>query len=107
MVLLLPWFNDVGAESCCIDKTPAGITNELDMVAEYIRTTWPGSLTEAVCAMADVGDRGQVYRNGKASENVWWVWQILRATSLEWFSQEEVVIGWRVERPWQLLFCFT
>ena len=49
------------------------------MVAEYIRTMWPGPTAEAVLAMADVGDRGQEYRNGTASENAWWVWQILRA----------------------------
>jgi transcriptional regulator GlxA family with amidase domain len=65
--------------SCCTDETLAGITNGLDMVAKYIRTTWPGPLAEAVCAMADVGDRGQEYENATAIENAWWVWQILRA----------------------------
>lgn len=54
----------------------------MDMVAAYIRETWPGPTAEAVLAMADVGDRGPKYPSGQASENVWWLWQILRA----WFG---------------------
>ena len=57
----------------------AGVTNGNDMVAAYVRETWPGPTAEAVLAMADVGDRGQEYRTGQARDNAWWVWQILRA----------------------------
>lgn len=55
-----------------------GITNGQDLVAAYIRETWPGPTTEAVLAAADVGDRGAEYRTGQAAENVWWLWQISR-----------------------------
>ncbi|MCJ1475380.1 hypothetical protein MMC13_004042 [Lambiella insularis] len=39
----------------------AGITNGLDMVATYIRETWPGPTAEAVLAIADVGARSVEY----------------------------------------------
>lgn len=57
----------------------AGITNGLDMVAAYMRETWPGPTTEAVLAMADVGGRSQNYDNSKIGDDAWWLWQILRA----------------------------
>ncbi|KAF2475417.1 ThiJ/PfpI family protein, partial [Lindgomyces ingoldianus] len=41
--------------------TAGGITNGQDMVAAYIRKRWPGTLSETVCKLADVGDRGQYY----------------------------------------------
>ena len=53
----------------------------MDMVAAYIRETWPGPTAEAVLAMADVGHRQAEYDSGQARENLWWLWQILRA----WF----------------------
>ena len=53
----------------------------MDMVAAYIRKTWPGPTAEAVLAMADVGDREADYKNSPARENVWWLWQIMRAWS--------------------------
>jgi len=62
--------------------TSGGITNGQDMVAEYIRVRWPGPLAEVVCNMADVGGRGVEYENGKAKENAFWVWQILRAWTM-------------------------
>ncbi|KAL8825376.1 MAG: hypothetical protein Q9191_004459 [Dirinaria sp. TL-2023a] len=55
-----------------------GITNGQDMVAAYLRERWPGPTTEAVLAMADVGDRGAEYSSGKAADGVWWLWQIFR-----------------------------
>ena len=55
-----------------------GLTNGHDMVAAYIRERWPGVTTEAVLAMADVGNRGPEYKTGKAADNMWWLWQILR-----------------------------
>lgn len=35
----------------------AGITNGQDMMAAYIRDTWPGPVANAVLAIADVGGR--------------------------------------------------
>jgi hypothetical protein len=40
------------------------------MVAAYMREKFPGSAAEVVIAMADVGDKGIDYINGKARENV-------------------------------------
>jgi hypothetical protein len=51
------------------------------MVAAYIKENYPGPLSDAVCAMADVGDRGQEYGTGVVAENVWWLLVILKA----WF----------------------
>ncbi|ORX93756.1 PfpI endopeptidase-like protein [Clohesyomyces aquaticus] len=62
--------------------TSGGITNGQDMVAAYIRQRWPGSLSETVCAMADVGERGQYYTVGKTRDTAWWVWNIFRAWSV-------------------------
>ncbi|KAI5122023.1 hypothetical protein M0805_008014 [Coniferiporia weirii] len=41
--------------------TSGGITNGLDMVAAYLRATFPSVLAELVCSLADVGDRPQEY----------------------------------------------
>ena len=51
------------------------------MVAAYIKENYPGSLSDTVCAMADVGDRRQEYGTGVVAENVWWLTVILKA----WF----------------------
>lgn len=56
-----------------------GITNGQEMVASYMKDNFPGPATEAVIAMADVGDKGIEYTKGKTAENMWWLWQILRA----------------------------
>jgi putative intracellular protease/amidase len=61
------------------DIGEGGITNGQEMVAAYMRQSFPGPATEAVIAMADVGDKGIDYANGKTAENVWWLWQILKA----------------------------
>jgi hypothetical protein len=50
------------------------------MVAAYLREKFPGPAAEAVIAMADVGDKGIDYPTGKTKENVWWLWQILKAS---------------------------
>ena len=52
------------------------------MVAAYIRQRWPGPVANAVCAMADVGNRSAEYDNGSVKENAWWVWQIFRAWTM-------------------------
>jgi hypothetical protein len=49
------------------------------MVAAYIREKLPGPASEVVIAMADVGEKGIDYPNGKTTETVWWLWQILKA----------------------------
>jgi len=49
------------------------------MVAAYIREKYPGPLSDTVCMLADVGDRGQQYRNGKVKDNGLWLWAIARA----------------------------
>jgi hypothetical protein len=56
-----------------------GITNGLDMVAAYLREKYPGPLSDTVCMLADVGDRGQEYRTGKVVSNGLWLWAIVRA----------------------------
>ncbi|KAF2759570.1 PfpI endopeptidase-like protein [Pseudovirgaria hyperparasitica] len=56
-----------------------GITNGLNMAGVYIRRRYPGPLGSAVCAMADVEDRGREYRNSTVVESGWWVIQIFRA----------------------------
>jgi len=49
------------------------------MVAAYLREKYPDSLSDTVCALADVGDRGQDYKTGKVREMSWWLWNIGRA----------------------------
>jgi len=39
--------------------TSGTITNGNDMVAAFLKQLYPGPLSETVCAIADVGDRGQ------------------------------------------------
>ncbi|QKX63918.1 uncharacterized protein TRUGW13939_11090 [Talaromyces rugulosus] len=41
--------------------TAGGITNGLDLVASYIRATYPKEVAEFVCSMAEVGDRPLKY----------------------------------------------
>lgn len=57
----------------------AGITNGQDMVAAYIRESWPGPAANAVLAMADVGGRSVEYDNSRAVEGAWFGWQVLKA----------------------------
>lgn len=47
-----------------------------------MREKFPGSAAEVVIAMADVGEKGVDYSNGKTKEAVWWLWQILKAWAL-------------------------
>ncbi|KAH8587373.1 PfpI endopeptidase-like protein [Bisporella sp. PMI_857] len=59
--------------------TSGGITNGQEMVAAYLREKFPGPLAEAVCAMADVGEKGLEYSTGKVRSNVWFLWLIIRS----------------------------
>ena len=61
--------------TCCV----GGITNGLDMVAAYIRDTWPGPAANAALAMADVGGRNVDYDHSRAVEGAWFGWQVLKA----------------------------
>jgi hypothetical protein len=56
-----------------------GITNGQEMVAQYIRENFPGPASEAVIAMADVGERGIEYTKSKSRDTMWWLWVILKA----------------------------
>lgn len=66
-------------ESSLADTTKAGVTNGQDMVAAYIREKWPGPTSEAILAMAEVGERPQEYGISKMSNNAWWLWTVVRA----------------------------
>jgi hypothetical protein len=49
------------------------------MVAAYLRAKFPGPATEAVLAMADVGEKEVEYSTGVNVDTMWWMWQILRS----------------------------
>lgn len=68
-----------------------GITNGQEMVGAYLRHNFPGPTTEAVLAMADVGEKGVYYTDGKVSNNVWWLWQILRAVTFGNGKQKKIL----------------
>ncbi|TAQ88219.1 Peptidylprolyl isomerase [Chlorociboria aeruginascens] len=50
-----------------------GITNGQEMVAAYLREKLPGPVTEAVVAMAEVGEKGIEYSTGKTTATLWFV----------------------------------
>jgi hypothetical protein len=52
------------------------------MVAQYIRENFPGPATEAVIAMADVGEKGIEYTKSKSRDTLWWLWQLLKALTV-------------------------
>ena len=41
--------------------TSGGVTNGMDAVAAFVRKMYAPEVAELVCAMADVGGRGQLY----------------------------------------------
>lgn len=43
--------------------TSGGVANGQDMLAGFIRKAYAREVAELVCTMADVGDRGQFYRD--------------------------------------------
>jgi len=67
-----------------------GITNGQDMVAAYLHdlhehtVTIPKELADLVCAMADVGGRGQDYDNTSAGETAFWLWLIIKSWIRGW-----------------------
>jgi len=44
-----------------------------------MRAKLPGPATEAVIAMADVGEKRIEYTSGKTGNTIWWMWQILKS----------------------------
>lgn len=60
-----------------------GITNGNDLMAAYAKTSgrWPVPVAEMGVALADVGDRGQFYSQGKGVFTLGIVWTIIKA----WF----------------------
>ena len=64
------------------DSLTGGITNGQEMVAAYIREKFPGPAAEVALEMAGVGDKGIDYTKGKATDTLWWLWQILRAVTV-------------------------
>lgn len=56
-----------------------GICNGLEMIAAFLKDKVPGPLSEIVCTMADVGDKGEFYEMDVSVEKAWWIGQILRA----------------------------
>lgn len=52
------------------------------MVAAYLKEKYPGPISQAVCAMADVGEKGEFYDTKVSVDNAWWLGQILRALFL-------------------------
>jgi hypothetical protein len=48
-------------------------------VAAYLHQKVQRELADLVCAMAEIGDRGQDYDSGKATNTLWWLWLILRS----------------------------
>lgn len=43
------------------DIEPGSITNGLDLMASYMRATYPKEVAEFVCGIAEVGDRPLKY----------------------------------------------
>ena len=56
-----------------------GITNGQEIVAAYIREKFPGPAAEAALAMAGCGEKGIEYTTSASQDNVWWLWQIVKA----------------------------
>jgi hypothetical protein len=56
-----------------------GITNGNDLVAAYLRATYPSSVAETVCTMAEVGDRPMEFDVGLKRSMLYIVWQVLKA----------------------------
>jgi hypothetical protein len=52
------------------------------MVAAFLKEKYPGPVSEFVCAMADVGEKGEQYDTKVGVDNAWFLGQILRALFL-------------------------
>jgi len=58
---------------------PGGITNGHDLVAEYLRETYPNALVNTILAMADVAERSLKYERAVTRENIFFLWQFMKA----------------------------
>ena len=58
------------------------------MVAAYLKEKYPGVLSDTVCALADVGDRGVDYGSSSSSDNAWWFWLVIRAAARSVFGKK-------------------
>src|ERR1700749_2493692 len=76
--LVLCWIF-IEASHRLLTTATAGITNGLDLTAAYLHYKVQKELADLVCAMAEIGDRGQDYDSGKVSNALWWIWLIHRA----------------------------
>lgn len=59
--------------------TTGGITNGCEMFAAYLREKMSPELAGFVCDMAEVGDRGMEYGQGKVAMGVGFGWVVLRS----------------------------
>jgi hypothetical protein len=72
--------------TCLPDK--GGITNGNDLVATYLKKTYPDPLAQTVCAMAEVGDRPVEYEIGPTRSLLFFVWQFLKAFPASWLGRK-------------------
>ncbi|KAJ3529771.1 hypothetical protein NM208_g9609 [Fusarium decemcellulare] len=69
-----------------------GVTNGNDLMAAYARASpkhWPGPVAEMGAMLTDVGDRSQIYREGKSRFVLGVAWQIIKAWFLSLGSSSE------------------
>ena len=58
------------------------------MVAAYLKEKYPGVLSDTICALADVGDRGVEYGSSSSSANAWWFLLVMRAAVRSVFGKK-------------------
>ncbi|KAL1968024.1 hypothetical protein VTN77DRAFT_2153 [Rasamsonia byssochlamydoides] len=68
--------------------TSGGVTNGNDLIATYLKETYPGPVAQTVCAMAEVGDRPLKYKTGPTRSFLFFVWQFLKAFPASWFQRK-------------------
>ncbi|KAJ5965649.1 hypothetical protein N7481_012363 [Penicillium waksmanii] len=56
-----------------------GITNGHDLMAEYLRQNYPAPLVNVILGAADIVPRKIEYPTGPATDNAFFLWQILRS----------------------------
>lgn len=61
------------------DYTLGGITNGHDLMAEYLRQNYPAPLVNVILGAADIVPRKIEYPTGPATDNAFFLWQIMRS----------------------------
>jgi transcriptional regulator GlxA family with amidase domain len=56
-----------------------GITNGHDLIAMYLRTIVAEPLVKTILGMADVPERSLKYDSAPTTDNLFFLWQVLRA----------------------------